>query len=462
MKLLLSKDKKYFLVSDVDLTTADDLRNHLTYKVPYIHVLKRKFPWKYNNWDGEITFIDKNMRIPRGLWSEVYTFCKTRNIKLDIYGASFIMDNDFNFEEFKSFCLDLFEDHPVYTPYDYQIEAAAKILKYKFSQSEIATSAGKTLISYMIFMWLRSKGFNKQLIVVPRLSLISQFIEDFNDYSNGEYEFTYQEIKGGSDKLKKDVDFVVGTYQSLKKLPKPWYTEVDSLFVDECHSTSSKSVKSIILKIDNHLKIKYGMSGTIDQKNKENLLTTQSFLGPIIQHIQPDFLMDQGFITNAKIKVYKLDYIPYTHKKMLQEVRVQKKDNASKALMLEKDVVRNSPDRFKFVCDKVLETKENSLVLFTDIKNGYGKRMFEYLKNVSDKRVYYIDGGTKSQIRDYYRKVMEGGEKKYVYITAGDKTYKFFEYEDVKLSNGTIKAASEITENDDIDDNFLLEHNENN
>lgn len=455
MKLLLSKDKKYFLVSDLDVLTANELRDHLTYVVPYIHVLKRKFPHKYAHWDGKTTFIDKNMRIPRGLWEEVYTFCKARDIKLDIYGASHIIDNNFNFNEFKEFCLALFEDHPEYTPYDYQIEAAGKILKYKYSQSEIATSAGKTLISYMIFMWLKHKGFKKQLIIVPRLTLITQFIEDYDDYANGKYKFSYQEIKGGTDKLKKDVDFVVGTYQSLSKLPKPWYNEVDSLFVDEAHSTTSKSVKSIIQK-NFDVDLVYGMSGTIDQKNRENLLTTQSFLGPIIQHIQPDFLMDQGFITPAKIKIFRLDYLSPEHKKMLQEIRVEKADKGAEALSLEKDVVRNNNERFKFVTSKVLEAEGNSLVLFTDIKNGYGKRLFDYLKNISDKRVYYIDGGTKSQIRDYYRKVMESGENKFVYITANDRTYKFFEYDDIKLSDGTVKSAVEIIENDDIDDNFLL------
>jgi superfamily II DNA or RNA helicase len=457
MKLLLSKDKRYFLVDDIDVDTAEALREELSYIVPYIHVLKKKYPWKYKNWDGKTNFIDKDMRIPRGLWDIVYKFCKKHNIKLDIYGASYIIDQQFNYDEFKAFCLSLFEDHPVYTPYDYQIEAAAKILKYKFNQSEIATSAGKTMISFLIFMWLKSKGFKKQLIIVPRLTLITQFIDDYNEFANGTHDFTYQEIKGNTDKLKQDVDFVVGTYQSLVKLPAPWYSEIDSLFVDEAHTATSKSVKDIIIK-NLDVRISYGMSGTIDQKNKENILNTQAFLGPIIQHIQPVFLMDNGFITNTKIKIHRMDYLPYEHKKMLQEVRVENRDAASKALTLEKDIVRNNNERFKYVVDRVLESQGNSLVLFTDIKNGYGKRIYEYLKNVSDKRVYYIDGGTKESVRDYFKKVMEQGEKEVITVTVGNNDIVLNPWDDILLSNGTTIKAEELNEGDDIDDNFLLKY----
>ena len=410
MKLHLSKDRRYFLVEDLTIEQADDLREHLSSTAPYIWALKKKMPEKFTHWDGKKYFIDKNMRIPKGLWHEVFVFCKERNIKLDIYGFSELKDSNFKYEEFKTFCLDLFKTHPIYTPYDYQIKAAAKILKHKYSQSEISTSAGKTLISYMIFMWLKKHGFKRQLIIVPRLTLITQFIEDFNEYANGEYEFTYQDIGGGADKIKQNVDFVVGTFQSLTKLPKEWYKEVDSLFVDEAHHTGASSIRGIILKLDVQLRLKYGMSGTIEQGNRETILTTQSFLGPIIQHILPEYLINGGYATPLKIKAYLMDYLNDEHKKKLHNLRMTKVDAAAEVFALEKDVIRNNNERFEFICNQIKKAEKNSLVLFTDIKNGYGKRFFEYLKANTDKRVYYIDGGTDKNLRDYYRKVMEDDE----------------------------------------------------
>lgn len=234
MKLLLSKDKKFFLIQETSVEIMDALREHLHYVPAYYWVQKRRDPYKFYGWDGKKYMIDAHNRIPRGLWHEIYVFCKKNDIPLEIYGATHLREQKFNYKEFKEFAEKLFEDHPYYFPYDYQIKSAALILRNKYSQSEIATGAGKTLISYIIFMWLKHLGYQRQLIIVPRINLVDQLVEDFNEYANGAHHFTYQEIMGGTSKLKEDVDFVVGTYQSLSKLPKDWYSEVDSLFIDEC------------------------------------------------------------------------------------------------------------------------------------------------------------------------------------------------------------------------------------
>jgi isopentenyl phosphate kinase len=43
------------------------------------------------------------------------------------------------------------------------------------------------------------------------------------------------------------------------------------------------------------------------------------------------------------------------------------------------------------------------LILFGDVKGGYGKKLHEYIKDNSDKDVYYVDGDTPNDIRDYYK-----------------------------------------------------------
>ncbi len=408
LKLYLSKDLNYFLVVDElnDMMLKEKLKEHLTSTVPYIWALKRRSPEKFSGWDGKKAYIDSKGRIPSGLWHEVYTFCKVNSIPLEIYGLSKLRDETFSYKEFKEFAYKLFEGHAI-TPYEYQIKAAALIIKNKFSQSEIATSAGKTLISYLIFMWLKSKGFKKHLIVVPRLNLITQLINDYNDYANGKYTFTYQDIMGESEKISKDVDFVVGTFQSLSKMPKSWYNEFDSLFVDECHYAKTSSIKTIISKMSG-LKLKYGMSGTINSKDRDIMLSTQAYLGPIIQKISPEFLINNEFASGVKINAYKLNYLPEEQKQKLYELKVANFDNPIEVLNVEKDLVRNSSIRFNFITDLILKTPNNALVLFSDIKNDYGKRLYEYLKvHAEDKNVYYIDGSTKMEQRDYYKQMME-------------------------------------------------------
>lgn len=180
--------------------------------------------------------------------------------------------------------------------------------------------------------------------------------------------------------------------------------------VANCHYTGAKSIQNVILKVDENLKMKYGMSGTINVKEREIYLHTQSYLGPIIQNIEPRELIDGGFLPDINFNVYKLDYLSEGHKEKLRDVRIQNAGDGSASLLLERNVIRNSKIRFDFITDKILNAKNNSLVLFSDIKNGYGKRIYEYLKVHSDKRVHYIDGGTNKKIRNHYKKIMESND----------------------------------------------------
>lgn len=83
-------------------------------------------------------------------------------------------------------------------PRDYQIETAWKLIKYRYSVSEVATSSGKTLISFMIFAYLKQKGLiRKFLMIVPSTNLVFQGSEDFEDYGLHKLGSKIQQIGGG-------------------------------------------------------------------------------------------------------------------------------------------------------------------------------------------------------------------------------------------------------------------------
>jgi superfamily II DNA or RNA helicase len=69
-------------------------------------------------------------------------------------------------------------------PYPYQYECAYNILTHRMSTSELATSAGKTIIMFMTCVWLKEKlGIDRILIVVPKTMLVNQGIKDFQSYN---------------------------------------------------------------------------------------------------------------------------------------------------------------------------------------------------------------------------------------------------------------------------------------
>jgi hypothetical protein len=102
-----------------------------------------------------------------------------------------------------------------------------------------------------------------------------------------------------------------------------------------------------------------------------------------------------------------MDWATDEEKQTLYLLRANKNNDdiqsGNRILKQERLFVNNSYTRLKFICDKVIEMKKNTLVLFGDIKYGYGMKLYEYIKNNSEKDVYYVDGNTKNENREYYK-----------------------------------------------------------
>ena len=47
------------------------------------------------------------------------------------------------------------------------------------------------------------------------------------------------------------------------------------------------------------------------------------------------------------------------------------------------------------------------MILFGDIKGGYGKKLFDYINENSEKTVFYVDGSTKPENREWMKEQME-------------------------------------------------------
>jgi superfamily II DNA or RNA helicase len=419
MKCVLTDDAKFIRLVNFTAREIDQIKYSLTKKIKghYFHPLVKK-----GLWDGKISFIDKYHQVPAGLYNELEKICTEFNIPFDFNGLERIVDLKFNEAQFKEFCIKLFEGHPKFTPRDYQIDSAAKILKFRRSISEIATSAGKTMIIYMIFAYLKKvKGIKKVLMVVPNKNLVTQCEEDFEEYSMDGDLFPYrmQKIGGGSSKDKKDVDFVVGTYHTLRNLPDDFYEDIGAVVVDEAHSTNAMSVKTVLSKL-HHAEYKFGLSGTMLQGDDADSYTVQAFLGPLINKISPKFLFDEKYATPVKIKMVILDYLEPDLKEKLAKIRSDKRKlDGKQQLVLEKKVIVSNEKRLQFIVDFISKIPNNSLVLFSNVKDEYGKKIYQGLKETGNKIAYYIDGGTDSEQRDYFKKELEEGDNRVLIASFG-------------------------------------------
>ena len=418
VKARVTPDNRFIQIVDCSELELEQIRHSFKKRISNwrFHPLVKK-----KVWDGYISFIDKTQRVPVGLWNELSETCRKFGFTLEVENISKVIDTEFDENDFRNWVNEFFSDHPKIKPRDYQVEACIPILKYRRSISEIATSAGKTLIIFMIFAYLYDrKKAGKFLMIVPNTNLIIQTIEDFEEYNQDKLRFKHQLIHGGTDKKKSEVDLIIGTYQSLNKREKFFFDDVYTVCVDEAHHTQASSIKNILSNCVNSL-YAFGLSGTMLQNGSTEALTIQAYLGPLVNNISASFLTANSYATPIFVKVVMMNYLDQDVREKLEELRGRKAEiDGSKLLDLEKKLVVDNKPRFKFITDFIAKSSKNSLVLFQNIKDSYGKRIYDRLRELTaDKEIYYVDGSTPIHLRDEYINSMEKGENKILIASFG-------------------------------------------
>lgn len=420
MKLKVHFKQKLLEVLDCNELELDQLNHSLTRQVDNWKFKKKKM--RHNSaWDGYVSFFYKNRFIPLGLWKEVIEICKKFNFNYTIENSKDIIDKTINKEKFEKFCYDLLKGHPYITPYPYQIESAYKILKHRNCLAELATSAGKSLIFYMVFSWLRKNKMNKDdkfLVIVPNISLVDQLASDIeDDYNqNNQVDIRIQQIYSGK-KISKNKNLVIGTYQSLVKKPKDYFEDFIGVCIDESHLAKSYSIKTILENMW-HCDYRFGMSGTFPKKETLDFYSISCVTGPMVTKISAKELQDKEFISNCEIKILRMRYCKESQAKAFYDLQRSGEDGV-KMLNYEKDFITKSEWRKKIITGVVKKHEKNQLVLFSSVAKKYGKDLEEKIKKETNKEVYYIDGGTNMDNRDYIISQMKEGTGKVLVASFG-------------------------------------------
>lgn len=299
---------------DNDYKTLKSLEQYLN-RVPDICYLpqyrglpyKIEFLYKRLNSSGKTIYY-----CAIGLWQVIYKFFKKNNIQFDgLTDKCLKYHNMPDFETFK----DIVNSWNLkFTPRPYQYEAAYKILCWKSSLSELATRAGKTLISYIIFRYsMEFLSVKKILMIVPSISLVKQGYSDFKEY--GDFFNTECIWAGGKEVTSSNL--TIGTFQSLikyldrksSKYNPSFYKDFDLVFVDEVHRATATQVKQIITQdFFYKCKLVFGMTGTLPKDNTIERFTLHALLGARIQDISAKELMDEHYISNIKIHQVQIEY----------------------------------------------------------------------------------------------------------------------------------------------------------
>lgn len=422
MKFLISKDKSKFILKESTREEYNQLRNVLT---PYVKGFRFMPRFKLTNWDGKYDHFN-NGQINFGLWHECYSCCKEYGYPFNVENKEdFPRDDRIKLEDIKKFALEFFKDHKTdkgedFTPYTHQIEAVYKMLRHRYGNIEVATSGGKSLIfSLMIFFLLTKRPNTKILLIVPSISLVTQFYDDMLDYNIGfnkenknPLNLKIQEIM--SDRPRKvredeEPNIYIGTYQSLinwgtPELEPNFFKQFNVVMTDEAHTAKAATLTTILKRTFGYAHYRLGMSGTYPAPNTAEWMSIESVTGPKLIQVKAKELMNKGLISNVKIKCLLLQY---DDADFAESVYIIKKHGGGKrALELEKEYAQNSEKRRMFIGKLTNKFKNNSLLLFHNI--AYGTELYNYLRsNVIGKDFYYIDGETPAKKRQYIKEQME-------------------------------------------------------
>jgi len=371
-----------------------------------------------------------------GFWAEVIRFSESNNIEVQIEGLEDIFDNNVIEDDINKFS-DVFFKNSKINPSDrpYQIQAAYKMLKYKYCIGELATSAGKTLIAFIIYAYLHHKREitkdKKLLIIVPNKTLIGQIENEWIEYNNEILPLNVVKIGGGHKKPSQDEldnsNIIIATYQTLINLEEGFYEKINNIIIDECHRSKSDSIPKILEKIKSP-NILLGLSGTVDLKTDDSTyFKIQKTIGPIVYIVKTDYLIQQKISPNVNIHQMFLEYdktdpviANYLNIKDNGHTMFKDKNKFGQFLYkTEKDLVIQNDSRFKWVTDFLKKTTKNTLVLFSNIKDGYGLQIKDEL--IKHKTCRYIDGSVSKDDRDLYIKEMENGDN--IVIVASFPTF---------------------------------------
>lgn len=400
MKLHIDDTREYMIIDSCTQQEYDQLK--ISYNKD---VKKARFSpqYKAGTWDGKINFL-RNKYLPASTYHYLFSIAEEFRFPCEISNLDCLFDNDIDYDEFKDWCDEFFKDDEKKPRY-YQVDSAYRGLKYRRCMLQLATSAGKTFIAFMMIAWLMThRNVKKVMMVVPGIDLVLQPTADFNEYNNGKLDIKIQQIFSGC-KVTPDANVYIGTYQSLRSECASFFQQFDMVITDEVHKACSASQ----IKIMDQCKFPYriGLSGTIPTTKYADGLTLVSNFGPIVVDIKAKQLQEEGFISDCKITQVRLDYTTDKQKDAFKNAKknLVKIGKGKDMFQLESKFVNESEKRFFIIAKLIAATKKNTMVLFNG--KDYGQKLFKWMKENTTKMVYYIDGDIDKKVREEIRKRME-------------------------------------------------------
>jgi len=308
---LIIEDEVNIKLEGLEVDVRRKLANALKFEVPYARYMPQ---YKLGRWDGKVAFF--------GIGGTGYVnHLDVISDVLHKQGVEIVdIDDrrhpiDLSFENIKE---DFWGDktwpkgHPAEGEpirlRDYQVEVVNNFLQNPQALQEVATGAGKTIITATLSKI--TEPYGRSLVVVPNKSLVTQTEEDYIncDLDVGVYF---------GDRKELGKTHTICTWQSLNILDKKhkdgqavlslaeFLEGVSTIIIDEVHQAKAEVLKNLLTRNLRNAPIRWGLTGTIP-KEKFEFESIHASLGPVIGNISAKELQDKGVLSQCHVNIVQL------------------------------------------------------------------------------------------------------------------------------------------------------------
>ena len=393
---IVIKDEVNIKVEGLELDARRALVNAFKYDVPGARYLPAV---RLGRWDGKVSYFQLGGNTYVNLLPEIIPILEKFNYDIELNDQR-EYSTVFDFTQIKedSFAHKVWpKTHPMagepVVLRDYQVEIINNFLGNPQCIQEVATGAGKTLITAALSLSIEPYG--RSIVIVPNKSLVTQTEKDYvnlgldvgvyfgdrKDYGKTHTICTWQSL---NNLLKDSKD---GT---AKFTIQDFMEDVVCVIVDEVHMAKADALKTLLTGIMARVPIRWGLTGTIPKEKFESQALLVG-LGPVVSKLSASELQDRGVLAQCHVNIVQLvDHVEYSN------------------YQSELKYLLEESGRLDTMADLVRRVNETGNTLVLVDRTECGRQLVERLGDGA----VFVSGATKAKARqDEYDEVAEATDK---------------------------------------------------
>ena len=314
---IIVKDEVNIKIEGLDLDARRALVNQFKYDVPYARYLPAV---RLGRWDGKVSYFQLGGSTYTNLLPEIVSTLERLDYDIDIDDRrSYSTTYDFTTVTEQSWAHRTWpQGHPAAGEpimlRDYQVEIVNNFLTNPQCIQEVATGAGKTIMTATLSAAVEAHG--RSIIIVPNKDLVRQTERDFVNVGLDVGVYF-------GDRKEHGRTHTICTWQSLNVMMKntrsgvadvsigEFLEGVVCVIVDEVHMAKADALKTLLTGPMSHVPIRWGLTGTVPKEKFESVSLLVS-LGPVIGKLSANELQLQGVLAQCHVNVVQLvDHVEF-------------------------------------------------------------------------------------------------------------------------------------------------------